>query len=66
MMRMAKNEFAFERYVDYEELVSSLEQVSRDDVVEVACSTFQDRKISFAALGPLQDEAVDKDLLQYD
>jgi predicted Zn-dependent peptidase len=65
MMRMAKNEFAFGRQVDYEELVAGLEQVSMDDVVSVACSTFQDREISFAALGPVENDAVDRDLLQY-
>jgi len=65
MMRIAKNEFAFGRYVDYDELVSSLEQVSRDEVVEVACSTFQDRKISFASLGPVESESFDKALLTY-
>jgi predicted Zn-dependent peptidase len=65
MMRMAKNEFAFGRYVDYEELVSSLEKVSMDEVVEVACRTFQDREISFAALGPMESESVERDLLKY-
>jgi len=66
MMRMAKNEFAFKRYVDYEELVSSLEQVTRDAVVAAARSTFQEGKLSFAGLGPLTDEAVDRELLEYD
>lgn len=65
MMRMAKNEFAFGRYVDYEELVSGLEQVGMDDVVAVASATFQERGISFAALGPLEGEAVDRGLLEY-
>lgn len=66
MMRMARNEFAFGRFVDYDELVFSLEQVSRDEVVEVACGTFQDRKISFASLGPVTSESIDKALLTYD
>jgi predicted Zn-dependent peptidase len=66
MMRMAKNEFAFGRYVDYEELVSGLEQVSMDDVVAVARSTFQERGISFAALGPVEKDSVDSDLLIYE
>jgi len=65
MMRMAKNEFAFGRYVDYDELVSGLEQVSRDEVVEVGCSAFKDRKISFTALGPLEDDDVDVGLIDY-
>jgi predicted Zn-dependent peptidase len=65
MMRIAKNEFVFGRYVDYEELVSSLEQVSIDEVVETANDTFRKSKISFAALGPLKDENLDRGLLEY-
>jgi len=66
MMRMSKNEFAFGRYVDYEELASGLEQVRRDDVVAVACRTFRDGNISFAGLGPVKTEDVDRGLLRYD
>ncbi|HIJ58096.1 MAG: insulinase family protein [Desulfobacteraceae bacterium] len=65
MMRIAKNEFVFGKYVDYEELVSSLEQVSIDEVVETANDTFRKSKISFAALGPLKDENLDRGLLEY-
>ena len=65
MMRLAKNEFVFGRYVDYEELVSSLEQVTIDEVVETANDTFRMSKISFAALGPLKDEDLDRGLLEY-
>jgi len=66
MMRIAKNEFAFGRYVDYEELVSSLEQVTMDEVVEMACDTFQNGRISFAMLGPAKEEDIDRGLIQYD
>jgi len=65
MMRIAKNEFVFGKYVDYEELVSSLEQVSIDEVVETANDTFRKSKISFAALGPLKDKNLDRGLLEY-
>jgi len=65
MMRIAKNEFVFGRYVDYEELVSSLEQVSIDEVVETANDTFRESKISFVALGPLKDDAIDIGLIDY-
>ncbi len=65
MMRMAKNEFTFGRYVDYEELVSSLKQVGRDDVVAVARRTFQDSDISFSALGPLENHEIDRGLISY-
>ena len=36
MMRLAKNEFIFGKYVGYEDLVSELERVTIDDVVEAA------------------------------
>ena len=65
MMRIAKNEFVFGKYIDYEELVSHLEQVSIDEVVETANDTFRKSKISFAALGPLKDEDLDRGLLEY-
>jgi len=66
MMRIAKNEFTFGRYVDYEELVSSLEQVRIEDVVAVARRTFQEGHLSFAALGPLENEIIDRGLIAYD
>jgi len=46
-------------------LVSSLEQVSIDEVVETANDTFRKSKVSFAALGPLKDENLDRGLLEY-
>ena len=59
MMRAAKNEFIFNRYVDYEEVVESIERVSVDDVVEMADKIFGHDKIAFAALGPITEEDVD-------
>jgi len=65
MMRIAKNEFVFGKYVDYKELVANLERVSIDEVIETANDTFRESKVSFAALGPLKDEDVDRGLLVY-
>lgn len=56
MMRIAKNEFTFERYVDYEELVSDLERVSVDEVIEVADTVFRNDGVSLVTLGPLKEE----------
>ncbi len=66
MMRVAKNELIFERYISSEELVSSLAKVSVDDVIEVADRIFQDGGVSLAALGPLKEEELDKSTLQFD
>jgi predicted Zn-dependent peptidase len=65
MMRNAKNEFVFEKYIGYEELVSELEQVTIDDVVEVANGIFQDGKVSLTALGPIKEEDIDMTNLHF-
>ncbi|MCG6881359.1 MAG: insulinase family protein [Deltaproteobacteria bacterium] len=65
MMRAAKNEFIFERYVDYEEVAESIERVSVDDVVEMANRIFGDGQIAFAALGPIEENEVDQGCLVY-
>jgi predicted Zn-dependent peptidase len=65
MMRNAKNELVFEKYISYEELVSDLEQVTRDDVIEVASGIFRDGKISLTALGPVKEEEIDVSALQF-
>lgn len=65
MMRIAKNEFVFERYVSYEELVAELEKVTVDKVVEIANGIFEDGKVSLAALGPIKEDALDKSNLLF-
>ncbi len=65
MMRIAKNEFNFERYVQYEELIASLEKVTLDEVIEITNSIFQEGKVSLATLGPLEEEGLDKSNLQF-
>ncbi|MCP4682659.1 MAG: insulinase family protein [Desulfobacterales bacterium] len=65
MMRLAKNEFNFKRYVDYEELVTDLEKVSVDEVVELCSSIFRDDGVSLATLGPFTQEEIDGDCLQF-
>ena len=65
MMRIAKNEFVFQRYVEYEELVSNLEQATVDEVVEVANDIFRDDTVSLAALGPVKEEELDRSNLLF-
>ncbi|HEN20486.1 MAG TPA: insulinase family protein [Desulfobacteraceae bacterium] len=66
MMRLAKNELIFKRYIGYDELVSNLEAVTFDDVVETAKEIFQNGKTSLAALGPIRDEDIGKGRLDLD
>lgn len=60
MMRIAKNEFNYQRYISYEEVASRLEQVRRDEVVEVVSDIFSGDKVALATLGPLKEEDLDK------
>jgi len=65
MTRVAKNELIFGRYVSYDELVYNLEQVTVDDVVEVAGEIFKRSKVSICALGPLGRSDIDEDLVRF-
>ncbi len=65
MMRIAKDEIIFGRYVSYEELVSKLETVTVDDVIEVARDIFREDQISLVTLGPFKEEELDKGTLQF-
>jgi predicted Zn-dependent peptidase len=65
MMRMAKNEFIFGRYVDSEEIVSQLEKVTVDEVIDVASDIFRDGKVSLTMLGPFREEDLDRSNLQF-
>ena len=64
MMRLAKNELVFERHVEYEELVSNLEKVTVDEVVEVANNIFRGNRVSLATFGPLKEKDLDRSFLQ--
>ena len=64
MLRIAKNEFVFQKYVSYEELVSKLQQVTVDEVVEVASDIFQDGTVSLSTLGPIKEDDLDTSNLQ--
>ena len=64
MMRIAKNEFVFQKYVSYEELVSKLQQVTVDEVVEVASDIFQGGTVSLSTLGPIKEDDLDMSNLQ--
>ena len=65
MMRLAKNEYIFGRYMSYDELIANLEKVTVDEVVKVAGETFQDNKVSLVTLGHTKGEDVDLGCLQF-
>ena len=52
MMRLAKNEYVFGKYLSYEDLASDLDRVTVDDIITVARETFKDHQVTLVTLGP--------------
>ena len=65
MVRIAKNEIVFDRYVPYEEIVSGLEQTTVDQVVQAANEIFCNSKVSMAVLGPVKSDMLNRDLVDF-
>jgi predicted Zn-dependent peptidase len=65
MMRLAKNEYVFGRYIDFDEMVAKLEKVTVDEVLAVAEETFREKEVSLVILGPVKEEDLDKDTLSF-
>ncbi|MBW2095582.1 MAG: insulinase family protein [Deltaproteobacteria bacterium] len=65
MMRIAKNEMVFHRYVSYEELVGRMEKVTIDEIVAIAEDIFRKGKVFVATLGPFSREMLDAQHLQF-
>jgi predicted Zn-dependent peptidase len=59
MIRLAKNEGIFGRYIPYDEVVSDLQKVTVDQVVEVALQAFDKDSVSLVTLGPIEKEKLD-------
>jgi predicted Zn-dependent peptidase len=59
MVRLAKNEGIFGRYISYDEVVSDLQKVTVDQVVDVALMAFEKESVSLVTLGPLEKEDLD-------
>ena len=51
MMRLAKNEFVFGRYIEYEELIENLKKVTLDDIMECIRQAFTPGSVAITTLG---------------
>ncbi|MBW1612884.1 MAG: insulinase family protein [Deltaproteobacteria bacterium] len=65
MMRLAKNEFIFGRYIHYEETIKELEKVTLNEVIDVSERIFSPGNVSITALGPLDRDAIAVDPLKF-
>ena len=65
MMRLAKNEYVFNRYVSHEELLAELEKVTLDEVVDISRKMFSANKVSLTVLGPVERNSLAVDALSF-
>lgn len=63
MVRMAQNETHFGRFVPLEEVLKKVEDVSEDDILELAQSLFQNNRFALTVLGPVTDKHAFNDIL---
>ncbi len=63
MTRLAKCEIYFNRFIPLEEILSSIDHVSVDDVQRLAREIFDRKYLSLAALGPVTGRDITPDLL---
>jgi predicted Zn-dependent peptidase len=59
MMRLAKNEFVFGRYIEYEELIDYLKMVTLDDIITCSKKSFTPGGVAITTLGAVKREDLD-------
>jgi predicted Zn-dependent peptidase len=65
MIRNARNEYVFGRFLSDGELIANLEKVTIDDVVTISRDIFTSDEVSLATLGPLSREDLDLENLHF-
>jgi len=65
MMRLAKNEYVFNRYVSDDELIAELEKVTLDEVIDASRRMFSADKVSVTVLGPVERDSLAVDPLPF-
>lgn len=63
MIRLAKNEITFQRYIDFDEVLDSVSKVTVDQVVDLARGFLGTEDLSLTILGPVDESDVPTDLL---
>ena len=63
MTRLAHNEINFGRHIPLEELVHNIERVTAEDILRLAQETCQDKAVSLALLGPIDEKESYEEIL---
>ena len=65
MMRLARNEFIFGRYLTDDEIVDRLTKVTVDEVVQTTRDIFIDDHVSLVTLGKIKEGDLDLSCLRF-
>jgi len=63
MIRLAKNEITFQRYIDFDEVLDAVSKVTVDQVVDLARGFLGTEDLNLTILGPVDESDVPADLL---
>jgi len=63
MIRLAKNEITYGRFIDFDEVLTRVAEVTVDQVVAVAREYLSPEKLSLTVLGPLESSELSADVL---
>jgi predicted Zn-dependent peptidase len=65
MMRLARNEFIFGRFITDDEIVEKLASVTSDEIIEAARNIFTDGQVSLVTLGKIEEQDLDFSCLRF-
>ena len=65
MMRLARNEFIFGKYINYKEIIKKLEGVTLDEVIDASKRMFSPDNVSLTVLGPVDEDKIDVSTLKF-
>jgi predicted Zn-dependent peptidase len=63
MVRLAQNEIHFGRYIPLQEVVNKIEEVTADDIIDLASTLFDNDQLAITMLGPVPDKKEYEDIL---
>jgi len=63
MVRLAQNEIHFSRYIPLQEVVNKIEEVTTDDIIDLASTLFGNDQFAISLLGPVADKKSYEDIL---
>jgi predicted Zn-dependent peptidase len=62
MVRLAQNEIHFGRYIPLQEVVNKIEEVTIDDIIDLASNLFDNAQFAITLLGPVADKKSYEDI----